>query len=155
MIPVSILKNAKHEAFCQLIAVEKLPPAQAYENAGYSPQGAYASASRLLKNAEIDARIDEIKASIALKVDYAVGVSKSWVILSLKEVVDRCMQSIQVLDHEGNPTGEYQFQHSGANKALELIGKELGMFSDRVKLSGADGGDLLIKAVIDWSGKRE
>jgi hypothetical protein len=36
-----------------------------------------------------------------------------------------------VLDSKGRPTGEYTFQASGANRALELLGKEYGMLVDR------------------------
>jgi hypothetical protein len=31
-------------------------------------------------------------------------------------------------DREGNPTGEYTYQGGVANKALELLGKVLGIF---------------------------
>ncbi len=33
-------------------------------------------------------------------------------------------------DDEGEGTGEYTFQGSVANKALELIGKDIGMWKD-------------------------
>ena len=35
------------------------------------------------------------------------------------------------------PTGEYQFDSSGANKATELIGKHLGMFKETIKHEGS------------------
>jgi hypothetical protein len=47
------------------------------------------------------------------------------------------MQKSAVLDHEGNPT-EYRFQGNVANRALELIGKELGMFVERRKVETTD-----------------
>jgi hypothetical protein len=43
-----------------------------------------------------------------------------------------------VRDAKGNPTGEYRYDGSVANRALELIGKELGMFVER-KESGRPG----------------
>jgi hypothetical protein len=36
-----------------------------------------------------------------------------------------------VRDRDGNATGEYSYSGSVANRALELLGKELGMFVDR------------------------
>jgi hypothetical protein len=41
------------------------------------------------------------------------------------------MQAVPHLDHEGNPTGVYTYQGNVANKALELLGRELGMFAQR------------------------
>jgi len=41
------------------------------------------------------------------------------------------MQAVPVLDKQGEPTGEYTYQGAVANRALELIGKHLGMFIDR------------------------
>ncbi len=35
------------------------------------------------------------------------------------------MQEEAVTDADGSPTGEYKFEHSGANKALEIIGKHV------------------------------
>ena len=41
------------------------------------------------------------------------------------------LRPVPVLDRQGKPTGEYTFQGNLANKALELLGKELGMFGKR------------------------
>jgi hypothetical protein len=50
-----------------------------------------------------------------------------------------------VLDREGNPTGEYTSQASSAIRALELIGKELGMFTGRREEEGA----VALRVLID------
>src|SRR5271165_3921042 len=60
-----------------------------------------------------------------------IAAERKWVLTSLKNVAKRCMQAEPVLDSKGRPTGEYTFQASGANRALELLGKEYGMFVDR------------------------
>ena len=44
------------------------------------------------------------------------------------------MKAEQVEDHDGNGTGEYRFEHAGANRALELLGKNLKLFTDVVKI---------------------
>jgi len=43
------------------------------------------------------------------------------------------MQAVPVVMN-GKKTGEYKFDSQGANKALHLIGKDLGMFVDKVKV---------------------
>lgn len=131
-----VLKNHKHEEFCHEIALGK-SQAEAYRAAGYSERGAKQGASRLLTNVDLQARIEEIRANIArldaereARIEAKVGVTKAWVIDKLTTNVNRSLQETPVLDHEGNPTGEYTYQGNVANKALELIGKELGMFKD-------------------------
>jgi transposase-like protein len=52
-----------------------------------------------------------------------VGVTHSYVLRKTVEVVERCMQAEPVLDHEGMPTGEYQFKEAGALKGLDMLGK--------------------------------
>jgi hypothetical protein len=48
------------------------------------------------------------------------------------------MQAVPVLDKEGNPTGEYQYNGFVANKALELLGREIGMFVERHEVTLAE-----------------
>jgi hypothetical protein len=61
----------------------------------------------------------------------STALTKEWVIETLKENVARAMQATEVKRADGTGTGEYQYQGSVANRALELLGKELGMFVDR------------------------
>jgi hypothetical protein len=44
------------------------------------------------------------------------------------------MQHEPVLNAKGEETGEYRFDSKGANQALGLLGKELGMFVDRKEI---------------------
>ena len=93
---------------------------------------------RSLMCAEIVARVGEItrareefkQRELQIAVERS-AVSKTWVLERLKENVERSMQAIPVLDNEGNPTGEYQYNGFVANKALELLGREIGMFVER------------------------
>ncbi|CAB4122842.1 hypothetical protein UFOVP33_62 [uncultured Caudovirales phage] len=61
------------------------------------------------------------------------GLDRGWVISRLMTITERCMQAEPVLDREGEPTGEYKFDSSGANKALELLGKTLKMWNEKDK----------------------
>jgi hypothetical protein len=45
------------------------------------------------------------------------------------------MQAEAVTDREGNETGEYQYAGAVANRALELLGKHLGLFPDKLQVS--------------------
>lgn len=58
------------------------------------------------------------------------GVTALAVLNDLVTIKNRCMQAEQVLDKDGNPTGEYAFREQGAIKALELLGKHLRMWSE-------------------------
>ena len=73
-------------------------------------------------------------------------MSAAWVLNNLRDVAERCMQSVPVLDRKGEqvyvktPAGElaaaYTFEASSANRALELIGKHFGAFPEKVQHSG-------------------
>jgi hypothetical protein len=123
------IPNARHELFAQNI-VKGMTSRDAYRAAGFksdSDAATDASASRLLSSAKVSERIMELQAKAA---DETV-LTKAWVIERLIRNVERAMTAEPVLDREGKPTGEYTYQGSVANRALELLGKEQGMFVDR------------------------
>jgi phage terminase small subunit len=47
------------------------------------------------------------------------------------ENAERALQHVAVLDKKRKPTGEYRYDGNVANRALELLGKQQGMFIDR------------------------
>lgn len=117
---------------------------QAAIRAGYSPKSAEVQASVLLRNPKIKAAIDKKIKKIADR----SGISAEWVLKNLKEVAERCMQKVPVMRfdkvdkeyvqvEDENGQGVWQFDSSGANKALELIGKNLGMFAEKHVHSGS------------------
>lgn len=135
--PLAPLKNAKHEHFAQLVANGE-PAARAYEIAGYSGKGAKQSAARLLTAADICDRVAHLRSIKVEKVQQVTaavvekaGLSKEWVISQLMENVSMAKQAEPVFDKKGQPTGEYAQNLAAANKALELLGKEVGMFVER------------------------
>ena len=111
-----------------------LNASEAYRKAGYTTgndKAIAASASRLLSNAKVKAYIEERQAIMQEK----TGINQAWVLNRLKDISDRCMQAIPVMikvDGELIESGEYKFDSMGANRSTELIGKHLGMFSDKV-----------------------
>lgn len=127
--------TAKQERFAQLVASGETHSAAyrlAYDTNGASDTTVHADATRLFQNPLVSPRIDELMARYA---DVA-EIDAVYVLSSLKTNVERAMRAVQVLDRKGNPTGEWQYDGAVANKALELLGKHLGMFSLRVEHAG-------------------
>jgi phage terminase small subunit len=124
-----ILSNSKHELFAQARAQGKSVD-EAYVVAGYSANRG--NAARLNANESVRKRIEEIMSEAAQK----TGLTVQWVLDGLKLNYQRAMQAVAIKDHEGEPTGEFKYDGNVANKSLELIGKHLGMFKDKLELSG-------------------
>jgi phage terminase small subunit len=132
-----VLKNPRHELFAQYIALGK-NATEAYATAGFSPgkdgnrsRGAAQSASRLLRGAAVRVRIDELTTQAGQSRSTKAWFDREFVIENLKRNLERAMQQEPVRDSQGNPTGEYRYNGNVANKALELLGRELGMFVER------------------------
>jgi hypothetical protein len=60
-----------------------------------------------------------------------VALTKTWVLDRLIENVDRALQHQAIMGANGKETGEYRYDGAVANRALELLGRELGMFISR------------------------
>ena len=136
---MSRLSVVKQEKFCQEIA-NGVSADKAYEAAGYTPNSGNAWALR--KKPHIKARVKELLAQrekrledISAKAIEKAALTKSYVIKGLMENVERAMQKVPVTDAQGNPTGVYRYEGAVANRALELLGKELGMFIDRKEVT--------------------
>jgi len=84
------------------------------------------TASQLLQHPKVVLRVTELREEAAKRDELSID----WVLQHLEEIVSRAMQAVPVLDKQGEPTGEYTYQGAVANRALELIGKHVGMFSD-------------------------
>lgn len=101
---------------------------QAAIAAGYSKKGASSEGERLLRNVEVAAAIAEGQRKRAERVE----LTQDYVLTRIRDNVERAMQAEAVTDHEGNETGLYTYQGSVANRGLELLGKHLGMFGDKI-----------------------
>lgn len=112
------LENVRHEKFARLVAAGD-HASVAYVGAGYSaknPETAKAAASRLLSDVNVSARVAEIRAELEQAAQKAATVTKEWIVEKLRENALRALEIDQ-----GNV----------ANRALELLGKEIGMFVER------------------------
>ena len=103
------LDNSRHEKFAQGLA-QGMSAAEAYTAAGYN--GDRTAASRLSTNVNVQSRVSELKERAAA----SVSLTKEW-------VLERLIANVKA--------GQQNADLSPANKALELLGKELGMFVDR------------------------
>ena len=133
---MSALKNIRHERFCQEYIVDYNGTCAAIRT-GYSDKNAPAQATQLLKREDVLARIGELQAEQAKR----LGITSDRVVLELWEVLRRCMQAEPVLEWDPDERawvekGQYKFDSRGAAKALELIGKHLGMFTQKLEVSG-------------------
>jgi len=148
----SVKINSKQAKFVSEYLVD-FNGARAAIKAGYSKNGARVQACQLLARPEIQNYIQKVQDVR----DQKSEVKSEWVIQSLKEVAERCMARYPIMvregarlvqkkiyDEEGNLVGVWEFDSTGANRALELLGKYKGLFADRVHLGGDNGGPLQV-----------
>ncbi len=120
------LKNSKHEIFAQK-RVRGATQGAAAVAAGYSERTARTAGSKIEKSQTVRVRIEELRAladrrrAVQAKrqsedIIDALAMDKAWVLDRLRKVFGKAMDMGQL---------------AAANRALELIGKELRMFVDR------------------------
>ncbi len=97
--------------------------------AGYEKTNADVTGPRMLGNVGVKARLNELIEKQSKRLE----ITADKVLQDIEDCRIRCMQGEPVLDHEGNPTGEWKFEAHAALKASELQGKYLKMFTDKVE----------------------
>jgi phage terminase small subunit len=106
--------------------LKDLNATQAAIRAGYSKKTAGSQAHDLLKIPEIEAAVnDEIDKRVQ-----RTQINGDYVLIGIKNLIERCIQAEPVLDKDGEPTGEYKFEAYAALKGYELLGKHLKLFTD-------------------------
>lgn len=133
-----VLKNPKQERFAQNIAAG-MQVSKSYWDAGYNgtPHSVNVASAKLRARQDVKDRINELlerRSHVAEQSVSKTAITREWVLEHLILNVQRSMQIIP-------PTkdgGMFRYEGSVANKALELLGKEVGMFVDRKEV-GAPG----------------
>lgn len=133
--------------FCVEYLVD-LNAAHAAARVGYTKKSAVYAGYKLLKVPEVKAEIAKLMEERKVR----TLVTSDYVILGLKEVAERCLQAkpkmefdkeekVYVQQRDEN-SGEllYEFDSSGANRALELLGKHLDVFKDGSQIKDLLGG---------------
>lgn len=141
----------KQAAFVREYLVD-LNATQAAIRAGYSERTASRIGPQLLGKTCVREAIEKAQAKRARRVE----VTQDYVLSNLVEVVERTMQRAPVLDRKGEQVTDeegravWTFDAKGANRALELLGKHLGIFTDKIRaeVSGPDGGPMASEIVV-------
>lgn len=125
---------------------------QAAIRAGYSKTSAYSISSALLKKDEIKSSLEAALNRIESENESCrkkISLTPQYVIDALMEVVQRCLQREAVMEFDydekrlvqvtemnerNQEVGVWKFDASGANKALELLGRTQKMFTDRIEV---------------------
>lgn len=116
---------------------------QAYIRAGYAPKDAHVSSSQLLANPSIQALVAEKQRALAEK----SGISHQWITEHFTEIAQRCMEAVPVRDKKGNIIeGEWQFEPTNANRAIENLGKHLGYYPKEK----AETPSVQVNVVLAW-----
>jgi phage terminase small subunit len=128
--------NAKHILFVNDYMISQNATASYKKVYECSDEAARKNGSRLMTNDDIKSEIERRQREVNKKVEEDTGISVQWVLDSFKSIAERCMVAEPVMEFnkeskQMEPTGEYKFDSSGANKAVENIGKYLGMFKDK------------------------
>ena len=121
----------KQEMFCKEYLID-LNATQAAVRAGYSVKTAQKIGSENLLKPLVAKQIQILFDTRADKVE----LNSEWVLRNLEKVANRCMTAEPVMVKGENgmeESGEYKFDSSGANKSLELIGKHLKLFTDKIE----------------------
>ena len=126
----------KQQRFVEEYLID-LNATQSAIRAGYSEKTANEQGSRLLANVSISEAIAEAQNKRAERTE----ITQDYVLTNIQKVIERCMQ-VQQVDNcltqteDGELAQAFMFKEQGALKGLELLGKHLGMFKDKVEHSG-------------------
>jgi len=110
----------------------------------------YVKASVLAKKDKVKVRIEELRGKMSHKVEESSLKSAAEVLNDISEVIEKCMQRQPVMIGKGKDRkqlkefvefkdgseeelGVWKFDSSGALKGLELYGKHLKLFTDKVE----------------------
>jgi phage terminase small subunit len=132
--------------FCVEYIVD-LHGTNAAKRAGYTDSNAVYQATALLKDPRIIKEVTRLQEERIKR----TLITADYVLVSLKEVAERCMQRVPVMkynkvekkmeqvtamvagpDGSMHEEGVWEFDSGGANRALELLGKNLQLFTDQI-----------------------
>ena len=132
---MAALKDKRHERFCQEYVID-YNGTRAAIRAGYSEKNAATQSGRMLRKAEVLARVRELQGEQVAR----LSVTQDYVVLQLLDTYAKCSKPVPVMQYDPDAggmveSGEYQFDSKGALRALELIGKHLGMYNDKLQVT--------------------
>lgn len=145
----------KQQRFVEEYLID-LNATQSAIRAGYSEKTAYSVGHENLKKPDIAKAIQEARNKRTERTE----ITQDYVLTNIQKVIERCMQ-VQQVDNcltqteDGELAQAFMFKEQGALKGLELLGKHLGMFKDKIEHSGPNGGpiDLNLRVVFEDEGE--
>ena len=126
----------KQQRFVEEYLID-LNATQAAIRAGYSEKTAKSVGHENLTKPDIAKAIQEAQNKRTERTE----ITQDYVLTNIQKVIERCMQ-VQQVDNcltqteDGELAQAFMFKEQGALKGLELLGKHLGMFKDKVEHSG-------------------
>ena len=136
------LLDPRWEAACKARA-DGYSADKAHKMAGY--KGGQTAATMFFKRLNIARRVTEllearrqVDQKAMLSAAERLSIDKYWVLERLKYNAEIALRGVPVLDENGVQTGRFmgRQQHNAATRALTAIGKELGMFVERIEIGG-------------------
>lgn len=145
----------KQKKFCKEYVID-YNGTQAAIRAGYSEKTAKVQACQLLREEKILTTIKNLQKEQMQE----LCLCEEKVIKDLCSILIRCMSAEPVMEwdyeeHDYVKTGEYQFDSKGALKAIELLGKHLGMFNKNDGSRSEDNDDGFLEALQSKAGELE
>lgn len=132
----------KQQRFCDEYLLD-LNATQAAIRAGYSEKTAKQIGSENLSKPDVNAYLlARMKAR-----EQRTQITQDMVLRDIDTIKADAMS--KMADRDGNVSMN---SHQAALKACELLGKHLGMFKDKVELTGADGGPLNLSLEVAFIG---
>lgn len=138
------LLNPRHEKCAQIKADVGTNNADIYQQV-YGKRSLQA-AHTLFKRADVVARVAELqnlRAQISNETTESalkdLGITKKWWLGALKLNAEKCLLGKQVYDTKGEPVpGKFTPPDvHGFNRSMEMIGRAMGVFIERIEIGGA------------------
>lgn len=132
----------RHERFCQEYQLD-CNASQAAARAGYSKRTSRITGQRLLAREDVQARLTQLQRERAARTQ----VEADQVLMRLQNVAERCQAEIPIYSPDGEEVGTRLLNAAGAIRALELLGKHLGLWVDRQQIVS----DSEQTITLDWT----
>lgn len=130
-----ILRNQKHEIFCQRRALHGDSVLLAWKAAGYGNKDQtrrqqMESSKKISMHPNVKTRVVELQGQLEAHSLARVDLyTKDEVVEGLLKNAREASAAVEIMDVQGNGTGVFKANWGASNKAWELLGREYGMFA--------------------------
>jgi hypothetical protein len=134
------LGNTQREKFAQGI-VAGMSVLNAHKAAGYRAKDDKCrrrEANKLKRTTEVHLRIIALQAQAAAQVVKELTWNQQEIMAELRKNVEHARKGYPIISRDGTHSGEYRPDYAAVNRALELYGKQLGMFKETLLMGSAE-----------------